>query len=88
MYTSLLDSVLSDSYFSPRHTIYVVSDSQLEEIKRKQHQEEIDNLVESRKRLEANYQSRIKVLDERESELLGELKALAPIQRDGEDIKD
>ena len=78
MYTSLFDTVLFDSFFSPMRTVYVVSDSQLEEIKRKQSQEELDNLEASRKRLEENYQSRIKIIDEREHELHEELKALAP----------
>ena len=78
MYTSLLDPVFADSFFSPMRTVYVVSDSQLEEIKRKQRQEELDNLEASRKRLEENYQSRIKIIDEREHELQEELKALAP----------
>ncbi len=59
-------------------TVYVVSDSQLEEIKRKQRQEELENLEASRNRLESNYQARIKIIDEREHELKEELKALAP----------
>ena len=58
--------------------VYVVSDSQLEEIKRKERQMELDNLESSRKRLENVYQSRIKIIDEREHELQEELKALAP----------
>ena len=62
-------------------TVYVVSDSQLEEIKRKQHQEELDNLEASRKRLEETYHSRIKIIDEREHELQEELKALAPSEK-------
>ncbi len=78
MYSSLFDTVFSDSFFTPHRTVYVVSDSQLEELKRNQHQEELDNIETSRKRLEANYQSRIKVLDERERELQEELKVLAP----------
>ena len=78
MYSSLFDTVFTDSFFTPHRTVYVVSDSQLEELKRNQHQEELDNIETSRKRLEANYQSRIKVLDERENELQEELKALAP----------
>ena len=78
MYSSLFDTVFSDSFFTPHHTVYVVSDSQLDELKRQQGQEELDNLGVSRKRLEESYQSRIKVLDERESELKEELKALAP----------
>ncbi len=63
-------------------TIYVVSDSQLEEIKLKQRQEELDNLEASRKRLEENYQSRIKIINEREHELQEELKALAPSEKE------
>ena len=63
-------------------TVYVVSDSQLEEIKRKQHQEELDNIETSRKRLEENYQARVKVLEEREHELQEEIKALAPAKKE------
>ena len=59
----------------------MVSDSQLEEIKHKQRQEELDNLEASRKRLEENYQSRIKILDERQHELQEELKALVPAEK-------
>ena len=81
MYTSLFETVFADSFFSPMRTIYVVSDSQLEELKRKQSQEELDNLEASRKRLEETYQSRIKILDERQTELKEELKALAPTEK-------
>ena len=81
MYTSLFDTLVADSFFSPMRTVYVVSDSQLEEIKLKQRQEELDNLEASRKRLEENYQSRVKILDEREHELQEELKALAPAEK-------
>ncbi len=86
MYSSLFDAVFADSFFSPMRTVYVVSDSQLEEIKRKQHQEELDNIEASRKRLEENYQSRIKVLDEREHEVQEEIKALAPAKKEKEKI--
>ena len=81
MYTSLLDALIADSFFSPMRTVYVVSDTQLEEIKRKQWQEELDNLEASRKRLEETYHSRIKIIDEREHELQEELKALAPAEK-------
>ena len=77
MYTSLFDSFIADTFFSPMRTVYVVSDSQLEEIKRKQRQQELDNLEASRKSLEESYQSRIKIIDEREHELQEELKVLA-----------
>ena len=82
MYSTLFDSVLADSFFTPHRTVYVVSVSQLEELKRKQHQEELDNIEASRKRLESKYQSRVKVLAEREIELKEELKALAPAKKE------
>ena len=86
MYSSLFDSVFADPFFSPMRTVYVVSDSQLEEIKRKQHQEELDNIETSRKRLEENYQARVKVLDDREHELQEEIKALAPAKKEKEKV--
>ncbi len=82
VHTSLFDTFFSDSFFTPHRTVYVVSDSQLEELKKKQNQEELDNLIASRKRLEANYQSRIKILDEREHELQEELKALTSANKE------
>ena len=82
MYTSLFDNFFSDSFFAPHRTVYVVSDSQLEELKKRQHQEELENLAESRKRLEDNYQSRIKILDERETELKEELKTVALAEKE------
>ena len=81
MYTSLFDTVFADSFFSPMRTIYVVSDSQLDEIKRNQRQQELDDLEASRKRLEDTYQSRIKIIDEREHELQEELKALGAAEK-------
>ncbi len=86
MYSSLFDAVFSDSFFSPMRTVYVVSDSQLEELKRKEHQEELDNIETSRKRLEESYHSRVKVLEEREHELQEELKAIAPANKEKEKL--
>ena len=86
MYSSLFDAVFVDSFFSPMRTVYVVSDSQLEEIKRNQRQEELDNIETSRKRLEENYQARVKVLEEREHELKEEIKALAPAKKKKEKV--
>ena len=53
----------------------MVSDSQLEELKSNQRQEEIDDIDDSRKRLEDSYQGRIKVLNQRQNEIKNELKA-------------
>ncbi len=82
MYTSLFDTFFSDSFFTPHRTIYVVPESQLEELKRKQNQKELDNLVESRKRLKTNYQSRIKIIDKRENKLKEQLKVLSPAKKE------
>ena len=82
MYSSLFDAVFADSFFAPMRTVYVVSDSQLEEIKRKQREEELEKIETSRKRLEESYQARVKVLDKREHELHEEIKALAPAKKE------
>lgn len=74
-------SFIYDSFFSPMRTIYVVSDSQLEELKRKERINELETLEGSRKRLEESYQSRIKILNERKNELQEELKDLAPAKK-------
>ena len=86
MYSSLFDSVFADSFFSPMRTVYVVSDSHLEEIKRNQREEELENIETSRKRLEESYQARVKVLDKREHELQEEIKALAPAKKEKEKV--
>ena len=86
MYSSLFDAVFADSFFSPMRTVYVVSDSQLEEIKRNQREEELEKIETSRKRLEENYQARVKVLNDREHKLKEEIKALAPSKNKKEKV--
>ena len=81
MYSSLFDAVFADSFFTPHRSVYVVSDSELEEIKRNQRQQELDNIEATRKRLEESYQSRVQVLDERENQLKEEIKALSPLRK-------
>ena len=86
MYPSLFDAIFADSFFSPIRKVYVISDSQLEEIKRNQREEELENIETSRKRLEESYQARVKVLDEREHELQEEIKALTPSKKEKEKV--
>ena len=62
-------------------TVYVVSDCQLEEIKRNQREEELENIEASRKRLEESYQARVKVLEEGEHELQEEINVLTPAKK-------
>ena len=86
MYFSLFDELFADSFFSPTRTVYVVSDSELCEIKRKQREEELEDIETSRKRLEESYQARVKALDNREHELQEEIKALAPAKKEEEKV--
>ena len=86
MYSSLLETVFADSFFSPMRSVYVVSDSQLEEIKRNKREKELKNIEASRKSLEESFQARVKVLDEREHELQEEIKALAPAKKKKEKV--
>ena len=55
LYSSLLDAVFADSFFSPMRIVYIVSDSQLEEIKRNQREEVLEKIETSRKRLGESY---------------------------------
>ena len=86
MYSSLIDAVFADSFSPPIRTVYVVSDSQLERIKRNQKEEELESIEISRKRLEENYQSRVKVLDDREHQLQEEIKSLASAEKEKEKV--
>ena len=78
MYSTLFETVFADSFFSPLRTVYVVSDSQLKELKQNQRKEELENINASCKRLEESYQARVKVPDDRKHELKEEIKAHVP----------
>ena len=82
MHSSFYDNVFADSFFSPLRTVYVVSDTQLEQLKSNQRQEELANIETSRKRLEESYKARIKVLDDREHELQEEIKVLTSAKKE------
>ena len=69
MYPSVFNSFLTDSFFTPSRTVYVISDSQVGELKRKQYQEALDST-----------ENQIKVLGEHKKELEKELKSLAACQ--------
>ena len=86
MYSSLFYAVFTYSFFSPIRTVYVVSDTEPEEIKRIQREDELDIIEAFRKRLEENYQARVKMLDEREHELQQEMIALTPAKKKKEKV--
>ncbi len=54
--------------------IYVISDSEMKELQREQKQEELDEIINQKKRLEESYKAQVKHLEEREKELKNELK--------------
>tara|TARA_B100000575_G_C22772346_1_gene458549 strand:+ start:231 stop:470 length:240 start_codon:yes stop_codon:yes gene_type:complete len=65
---------------SYRH-IYVISDSEMRDLQRTQNQEELDGIINQKKRLVEAYKAQIKHLQEREKELKNELKSIAPTKK-------
>ena len=55
--------------------VYVISDSEMKELQRTQSQEELDGIINQKKRLEDAYKAQVKHLDDREKELRNELKS-------------
>ena len=47
-------------------TVYVISDSEMKELQRAQNQEELDGIINQKKRLGEAYKAYLKHLDERE----------------------
>ena len=56
--------------------VYVISDSEMKEIKKTQHQEELDEITTQKVRLEDAYKSQLKHLEKREKEVKKALKLL------------
>ena len=82
MYYPIFEDLSIEHFFSPMRTIYVFSDSQLEEIKLSHRKEELKDLKTSRKRIVENYQAQLKALNKREEELDKEMKALSPTKKE------
>jgi len=61
--------------------VYVISDSEMKELKKTHHQEELDEITNQRKRLENAFNSQLKHLEEREKEVKNELKLLSGSRR-------
>ena len=56
--------------------VYVISDSEMKELQRTQNQEELEEIINQKRRLEESYKSQVKHLEERETELKNELKSI------------
>ena len=58
--------------------VYVISDSEMKELKKTQTQDELNGIINQKKKLEEAYKAQLKHLVEREKELKKELKAIGP----------
>ena len=61
--------------------VYVISDSEMKELKRTQNQDELEEIRHQKKNLEQAYKAQFKHLEEREKELKAELKAIEPTKK-------
>jgi len=77
MSSSLLHTVLSQSFSTPHQTVYVIPDSQMIEIKHSQKQKELNKIEISRQKLVENYKTQVRGLDKRKHELKEEIRALS-----------
>ena len=68
---------------TPYRQVYVISDSEMKELKKKQHQEELDEITNQRKKLENAFKAQLKHLEEREKEIKKELKVLSSAKSKG-----
>ena len=75
---SMFDLLFETPSYRP---VYVISDSEMKELKKNQHQEELDEITNQRKRLEDAFKSQLKHLEEREKEVKNELKLLSGTKR-------
>merc|ERR1712146_728841 len=71
---SMFDLLFETPSYRP---VYVISDSEMKELKKSQHQEELDEIKTQKVRLEAAFKAQLKHLEEREKEVKKELKVLS-----------
>ena len=72
---SMFDLLFDAPTYRP---VYVISDSEMKELKRTKNQEELDEINHQKKSLDEAYKAQVKHLEEREKELKDELKAIEP----------
>ena len=68
-------------YLISYRPVYVISDSEMKELKKNQHQEELNEITTQRKKLENAFKSQLKHLEEREKEVKNELKVLSATKK-------
>jgi len=72
---SMFDLLFDAPSYRP---VYVISDSEMKELKKTQTQDELNGIINQKKKLEEAYKAQLKHLVEREKELKKELKAIGP----------
>ena len=70
---SMFDLLFDAPSYRP---VYVISDSEMKELKKTQTQDELNGIIIQKKKLEEAYKAQLKHLEEREKELKKELKAI------------
>ena len=75
---SMFDLFFDTPTYSP---VYVISDSEMKDLKRTQNQNELEEVRHQKKKLVEAYKSQVKHLEEREKELKAELKTFEPSKR-------
>ena len=58
-------------------SVYVISDSEMKDLKKNQHQEKLDEIINQKVRLEDAFKAQLKHLEDREKEVKKELKLLS-----------
>ena len=71
---SMFDLLFETPSYRP---VYVISDSEMKELKKNQHQEELDEITKQKVRLEDAFKAQLKHLEEREKEVKKQLKVLS-----------
>ena len=71
-------SVFDLLFETPTHrSVYVISDSAMKELKKNQHQEELDEIINQKVRLKDAFNDQLKHLEEREKEVNKALKMIS-----------
>ena len=71
---SMFDLLFETPSYRP---VYVISDSEMKELKKNQHQDELDEITKQKVRLEDAFKPQLKHLEDREKEVKKELKVLS-----------
>ncbi len=71
---SMFDLLFETPSYRP---VYVISESEMKELKKNQHQEELDEITKQKVRLKDAFKGQLKHLEDREKEVKKELKVLS-----------